>query len=235
MSSVPENTQSVSTTAQHLWETAVALATTKARAALPHSNGRIDKAMQLVLDGSVELLDDHSARVTSQRDGETVYYVVNGSCQCRDFPNAPQGACKHRISRWILLRALQIAKDLGAQEPAQAAAVSPQPGIPSEFIVQIQGKPYILYHGLLHLAHQQGLLSLHVAFTTVTDTYALAKATVQMHDGRVFSECGDSTPDNVGARVKPSWRRMALVRAKSRVLRDALNLGSLVAVEELSE
>lgn len=217
---------------RHLFETAVCLAAIKARAALPHSNGRVDKAMQLVLDGAVELLDGgHAARVTSQRDGETQYYVVNGSCQCRDFPNAPQGACKHRISRWILLRAVQIAKELG---DTQATAVSPQPHIPAEFIVTISGKPYILYHGLLHLAHQQGLLSLHVEFTTVTDTYALAKATVQMHDGRVFSECGDSTPENVGARVKPAWRRMALTRAKARCLRDSLNI-TMICLEEMSE
>ena len=213
----------------HLWETAVALASIKARAALPHSNGRVDKAMALVLGGAVELLADHTARVTSQQDGATQYYVVNGSCQCRDFPNAPQGACKHRISRWILLRAVQIAKEVG-DTPAPTAA-SPQPPIPSEFIVTISGKPFILYHGLLHMAHQQGLLSLHAEFTTVTDTYALAKATVHMHDGRVFSECGDSTPENVGAKVKPSWRRMALVRAKARALRDALDVAYTCAEE----
>ena len=76
-------------------------------------------------------------------------------------------------------------------------------------------------------------MSLHAEFTQVTDTYALAKATVQLHDGRMFTEAADSTPENVGVRVKPAWRRMALVRAKARCLRDALNLGGLVAVEEL--
>ena len=98
MFTVPEPPTAFSSpTAQALWETAVCLATTKARAALPHSNGRLDKAQQMVLAGAVELLDDHQARVTSQRDGETVYYVVNGTCQCRDFPNAPQLMCKHRV------------------------------------------------------------------------------------------------------------------------------------------
>ena len=234
MTSVPENPQPVSstTTAQHLWESAVCLASIKARAALPHSNGRVDKAMALVLDGAVELLDDHSARVTSQHDGTTQYYVVNGSCQCRDVPNAPQGACKHRISRWILLRAVQIAKELGDTQ-AHAAASPLQPGIPAQFLVEIQGKPFITFQGLLYLAHQQGLLSLKAEFISVTADLALAKARAEFHDGRLFEECGDATPSNVNGRIKPHFARMAFTRAKARCLRDALNLGGLVAVEEL--
>jgi len=231
MSSVHDDPQSVSPTAQHLWESAVCLASIKARAALPHSSGRVDKAMALVLDGAAILLDDHSARVTSQQDGTTQYYVVNGACPCKDFPNAPQGACKHRISRWILLRALQLAKELG-DTPAQAAASSPQPGIPQECIVQIQGKPFITFQGLLHLAHQQGLLSLKAAFLSVTADLALAKARAEFLDGRLFEECGDATPANVNSRIKPHFARMALTRAKARCLRDALNV-TLVAVEEL--
>jgi hypothetical protein len=230
MFTVPEPHTPVSTTAQHLWETAVCLATARARQALPDSNGRIDRAMQLVLDGAVELLDDHSAKVTSQRDGATVYYVVNGTCQCRDFPNPPQLMCKHRIARGIAVRAVQVAKELG---DTHATTASPQPAIPAEFIVQIQGKPFITVQGLLHLAHQQGLLSLTEEVTHVTDSYVLATARAEMSDGWVFRGVGDSTPDNVGAKVKPHWHRMAGTRAKARALRDALNLGGLVAVEEL--
>jgi hypothetical protein len=86
--------------------------------------------------------------VTSQRDGETQYFVVNGTCQCRDFPNAPQGACKHRISRWIATRAVQIARELG--DVQATTAISPQPHLPAACIVQIQGKPY----GTPRKAHQ---------------------------------------------------------------------------------
>jgi hypothetical protein len=232
MSIVPHDPQPVTTTTvQHLWETAVCLATTKARAALPHSNGRVDKAQQLVLDGAVEVLDDHTARVTSQRDGETVYYVVNGTCQCRDFPNAPHLMCKHRIARGIAVRAVQIARELGDVQATTAS--SPQPHIPAEFIVQIQGKPFITFQGLLHLAHQQGLLSLAARFISVTADLAIAEATAMFHDGRTFTEAADATPGNVNSRIKPHFARMALTRAKARCLRDALNLGGLVAVEEL--
>jgi hypothetical protein len=146
MASVPEPTQSVSTTAaRYLWESAVCLAATKARAALPDSNGRIDKAMALVLGGAVEVLDNGHARVTSQHDGTTQYFVVNGACTCPDFERAPAHQCKHRIARGIAVRALQIAKELGQ-------ASTPQTGIPAEFLVQIQGKAYVTFQGLLYLA-----------------------------------------------------------------------------------
>jgi hypothetical protein len=32
--------------------------------------------------------------------------------------------------------------------------------IPSQFLVEIQGKQFVTFHGLLALAHQQGLTSL---------------------------------------------------------------------------
>jgi hypothetical protein len=82
------------------------------------------------------------------------------------------------------------------------------------------------------MAHQQGLLSLKAEFISVTDTLALAKARVEFCDGRLFEECGDATPGNVNARIKPHFARMALTRAKCRALRDALNL-AYVCAEEL--
>ena len=146
--------------AAQIWRTAVALAATNARKALPDSNSRIDKAVALVLDNAVELLDNGHARVTSQHDGVTRYFVVNGACTCPDYERAPVNQCKHRIARGLVIRALQIAKELGQApslvtvQPALLATSTPsQPPIPPEFIVQIQGKPFITFQGLLHLAH----------------------------------------------------------------------------------
>jgi hypothetical protein len=68
---------------------------------------------------------------------------------------------------------------------------------------------------------------------TVTADLATATATAVFADGRRFTECGDATPGNVNSRIKPHYPRMALTRAKARCLRDALNLGDLVAAEEL--
>src|SRR5262249_32642107 len=96
----------------------------KAREVLPmESEGRILKAVQLVLAGDVTLLENGSkARVASQSNGTTDYFVVNGTCQCRDFTNAKGNApenffCKHRLAYGIYKRAYALAKQrLDAQE-----------------------------------------------------------------------------------------------------------------------
>jgi hypothetical protein len=138
--------------------------------------------------------------------------------------------CKHRIARGLYVRAVQLYHEL---ESAQATLdVPPKPAMPAEFLVQIQGKPFVTFQGLLHLAHQQGLLSLTARFISVTADLALAEATAMFHDGRTFTEAADATPTNVNSRIKPHFARMALTRAKARALRDALNL-AYVCAEEL--
>jgi hypothetical protein len=90
---------------------------TTAKAKLPPECGsRIDRARELVLAGHVEFLEDGSARVRSQRDGQTTYLVVNGTCPCADFPQAPEGLCKHRLAPRIARRAVHVATQ-GLPEP----------------------------------------------------------------------------------------------------------------------
>jgi hypothetical protein len=118
--------------------------------------------------------------------------------------------------------------------PAAVAAPEmpdPAPLIPLQFLVTIQGKQFVTFHGLLAMAHQQGLLSLKAEFISVTADLALAKARAEFCDGRLFEECGDATPGNVNSRIKPHFARMALTRAKARALRDALNLAYVWAEE----
>jgi hypothetical protein len=68
----------------------------RAKAAMDAAlHGRIDKAQVLVLSGDVELLPDGKAQVASQANGQTTYFVVNGTCSCKDFPKALDGWCKH--------------------------------------------------------------------------------------------------------------------------------------------
>ena len=104
----------------------------------------------------------------------------------------------------------------------------------SKWVKQIHGKDFIQYCGLLAMAHEQGLISLSASFVSVTSELAIAVAFAVFKDGRKFFEAADSTPINVHAQVKGHFPRVALTRAKARVLRDALNIG-MVAVEELED
>src|SRR6266705_1087294 len=97
--------------ARQAWRAAVAEVAERAKAALPTEvNGRVEKAAAIVLAGDVELFPDGKAKVVSQSNGATEYFVVNGTCDCPDFPTAPQGFCKHRIAAGIAKRAHTLAK-----------------------------------------------------------------------------------------------------------------------------
>jgi hypothetical protein len=117
---------------------------------------------------------------------------------------------------------------------ATSPAVAPTAAlpIPAQFIVELHGKQFVTFGGLLAMAHERGLVSLKADFIAVTAELALAHAVATFQDGRIFEESADATPANVNARVKVHYPRMALTRAKARALRDARNI-SMVAVEEL--
>ena len=101
--------------ARTAWREAVATVADRAKDALPECNGRVDKAVAIVLAGDVELLPEGKAKVASQSNGATKYFVVNGACECPDYPKAPQAMCKHRIAYGIHKRAKTLATQRLAQ------------------------------------------------------------------------------------------------------------------------
>jgi len=109
--------------------------------------------------------------------------------------------------------------------------------IKAEFLIQRQGKTYVLYAGLLNEAHAEGLKGIVTELLQSPDesngNVAIVKATADMGDGRTFSGIGDANPRNVGRNIVPHVLRMAETRAKARALRDAVNVGGLISVEEL--
>ena len=232
--------------ARAAWRGAVAQVATKAHEKLPESSGRIDRAVKLVLAGDVEVLADGTARVASQSNGTTAYQVVNGHCECRDFEKAPHQLCKHRLGAAIARRAQDLLQgqengqgdaspvELPAPAPVAAAATEPTPGIPAQFVVMIQGRPFVRFAGLLQLAHERGLVALTADWTFNDSELSLAHAVATFADGKRFEEAGDASPSNVTRKVAVHFRRVALTRAKARALRDALGV-DLVAVEELGE
>ena len=229
--------------ARTAFRAAVATVAERAKAALPESHGRIDAAVKLVLAGDVTMQDDGSAEVGSASDAGQVFHV-NGACECPDFQRAPQQQCKHRLSYGIYKRATALAQaamqaldqppwpEQAQAQPVLTPAPPAHPQIPSQFLVTIQGKQFVTYAGLLAMAHAKGLQSLSAHFISVTSELALAEATAEFTDGTTWSECADSTPANVGSKVKLHFARMALTRSKARALRDALNI-SQCSVEEL--
>jgi len=120
--SLPENP------ARTVWREAVAEIADKARAKLPESASRVDRAVKLVLAGDVELLADGTAKVASQSNGTSAYHVVNGHCDCRDYDKAPHQFCKHRLGAAIARRAQELAKAKlnGASNGHTAPAPVPQ-------------------------------------------------------------------------------------------------------------
>jgi hypothetical protein len=137
--------QTLTTDTRAVWREAVTSVGENAKAALPQCNGRIDKAVALVLNGDVDMLGDGTARVASQSNGQTVYHIVNGHCDCRDFAQAYEGWCKHRLAHAIAKRAYPLAKakldadTTGRPTPAQPPApTAPLPEAPASVNVHLE-------------------------------------------------------------------------------------------------
>jgi hypothetical protein len=106
-----------------------------------------------------------------------------------------------------------------------------------EFIVERQGRSFVLYAGLLDLAHSQGLRAIRTKLLQVPSEengqMAIAAAEVETDRG-TFSGLGDAGPANVSRAMLTCTIRLAETRAKARALRDAVNVG-VAAFEELGE
>jgi len=113
--------------------------------------------------------------------------------------------------------------------------------VESKFIVKLQGKDFILYDGLLDMAHQMGLTSIKTQLVSfengVVIFKATAKAILKSEAGNnvrevEFDGYGDADSKNVNSMIAKHMIRMAETRAKARALRDLTNVG-MCSVEEL--
>ncbi|MGO1468872.1 MAG: hypothetical protein ACTHW2_02490 [Tissierella sp.] len=108
--------------------------------------------------------------------------------------------------------------------------------INEKFIINLQGKSFVTYEGLLDLAHNMGLLSIDVELlqfpSEANNMTAVIKAIARTKDSS-FSDIGDASPRSVNNMLAPHIIRMASTRAKARALRDLTNVG-MTAVEELT-
>lgn len=107
--------------------------------------------------------------------------------------------------------------------------------IKKEFIKNLQGKDFVLFAGLLDLAHQQGLKKTEVIIMQYPspengDT-CIVQANVETERGS-FMDIGDASPKNVKAHMIPHLIRMASTRAIARALRQATNV-AMCSFEEM--
>jgi hypothetical protein len=162
--------------------------------------------------------------------GKIFYKVfLNGSrtCTCGDYVSNvqkdPSFLCKH------ILAAIGLVST-GNNGTGKKLVLD------DRFIKSLKEKDFVLYSGLLDLAHQKGLKSITVEAiqfpTKENGMEAICKATTVAANGEVFVDWGDANPRNVNPTVANHVLRMASTRAKARTLRDFTNIG-MTCLEEL--
>jgi hypothetical protein len=113
-----------------------------------------------------------------------------------------------------------------------------KPKLDDSFIKQIDDKDFVLYGGLLDVAHQKNLSMVDVELIQFPSDQnkqtAICKAVVQTLDGKKFSDIGDANPMNCNSKVAKHLIRMASTRAKARAFRDMDNIG-MTCLEELGD
>jgi len=95
------------------------------------------------------------------------------------------------------------------------------------FIIKLQGKDYVLFEGLLHLAYQEGLKKVKTqliqAPASENNFLTIVQAEVETGKG-IFSGLGDASPESVSKNLAPHLVRLAETRALARALRFAINV-----------
>ncbi|SMP82985.1 hypothetical protein SAMN06295888_1681 [Desulfonatronum zhilinae] len=128
---------------------------------------------------------------------------------------------------------LQEYSDKSALVPTPQAI---RPRLDDRFLINLKGKDFVTYAGLLDLAHQQGLARLEVELVqhpnVENGNEAICRAIAESSSGQIFSDWGDASPTNTNKMISAHLIRMASTRAKARALRDLTNIG-ITALEEL--
>lgn len=110
--------------------------------------------------------------------------------------------------------------------------------VDERFIVNLKGKQFVTYEGLLDLAHQNKLKSIKTELiqipTKENNNQCIMKAIATTEDGKEFEGYGDADTSNVNSMISKHIIRMAETRAKARALRDLTNVG-MTALEELGD
>ncbi len=109
--------------------------------------------------------------------------------------------------------------------------------IDPRLIKHIGDKDFVIFEGLLDVAHQEGLCLVDTEVKQFPDDgndhTAVVRAVVKTDKG-TFSGTGDANSKNVNSMIAPHIIRMAETRAVARALRFACNIG-ITSLEELGD
>jgi hypothetical protein len=123
---------------------AVAEVAERAKAALPVAvNGRIDKAVQIVLAGDVVPCEQDGRFFVGSQSDPGIQHVVAGTCDCKDSDRPElEGWCKHKIASALWTRATALSKQRlqAALEPPAAPAPLPEAPASCNVYVEVRGR-----------------------------------------------------------------------------------------------
>ena len=89
--------------------------------------------------------------------------------------------------------------------------------IDPRFLVELKGKTYPLYQGVLDAATNAGLRGLKTTIVQIptpeNNHMAVVLVRAEFEDGRVFESVGDASPANCSANIATAALRMAETRA----------------------
>jgi hypothetical protein len=110
--------------------------------------------------------------------------------------------------------------------------------IDPSFVVNLKGKDYLLYQGVVDAATQAGLRKMSTQIVQIPSAennhMAVVLVTAEFEDGRVFQGVGDASPANCSPHIATAALRMAETRAGGRALRLAINC-AMTLKEELPD
>ncbi len=157
-------------------------------------------------------------------DRKTLY------CTCPDFTKNIKTNAEYQCEH--------IGAVLSGANRSEVTGMKKRPKLAEDFIKKIDGKDFVLYSGLLDLAHQRGLHRLEVELVQFpskeNDSLAICRATAVSKTGETFVDFGDANTQNCNPKVAKHLIRMASTRAKARALRDFTNIG-ITCLEELGD
>jgi len=184
-------------------------------------------------------LEDSPWYYVESEEGKICYKVGYESetqylCNCADFAKNyakdPTFKCKH------VMAVMNSITDNDSENVRYMERWRPK--LDDSFIKKIDDKDFVLYSGLLDVAHQKNLSSVDVELiqfpSDENKNTAICKAKVETVDGKKFSDIGDANPQNCNSKVARHLIRMASTRAKARAFRDMDNIG-MTSLEELGD